>query len=187
MLSEIQKIQDDKNEIDLKLDHTELPEAIWQVVKETIDDNRLRCLDPKKSIGRCLQVSHELMNNLAAIGKTPFVDSKIIFRKTPKPHFWIAVDGFHIDLTARQFNPLEQCPKVWKQEDFDTSDYYYVVRGRGLTLFKLVPFNKSSFFVFTVRQLIFRYKIKVKNIIAPIIKIVNELFGNVNKTVSSFK
>ncbi|HEY0056349.1 MAG TPA: hypothetical protein VGB63_13420 [Pedobacter sp.] len=170
MPPEIFKIQEELNEKDSNFDHTELPEDIRQIVKETIVDNWLRCLDPEKSKGRCLQVSHELMNNLAAIGKIPFVHSKLVFRHQPKPHFWLYVDGFHIDLTARQFSPLEQCPKVWKLEDFDSSEYYYVERGRGLVLFKLVPFNKKSFFANVARGIFLSSWNKSKTIASSAIR-----------------
>jgi hypothetical protein len=122
----------------------ELPETIKKCVDETIAANVSTCLDPVKAKGHCLRMSDVLMLNLAEAGKKPFIDCKIIHTKKPYPHFWIYVDGWHIDLTAKQFNPDEPCPKIWKDEDYNVSGLYSVERGRGTVLFKLVPFKKKS-------------------------------------------
>ncbi|WP_147205816.1 hypothetical protein [Segetibacter aerophilus] len=122
----------------------ELPESIRQCVEETIAANPSNCLDPIKAKGHCLRISDLLMLNLAEQGKKPFVDCKIIHTKKPYPHFWIYVDGWHIDLTARQFDPNAPCPKIWKDEDCNLSSLYSVERGRGTVLFKLVPFMRKS-------------------------------------------
>lgn len=183
MLSEQLQTDDAINSSELELDSTELPEAILQVVNETIANNNSKCLDPINSRGRCLQMSHELMHNLAAIGKIPFVDSKLLFRQKPKPHFWLCVDGFHIDLTARQFNPFEQCPKVWKQENLDSSEYFYVVKGKGLVLFRLIPFNKRLFFENQIRIILRSSKNKIKSLITLVSRKGNGLFGNVYRGI----
>jgi hypothetical protein len=55
------------------------------------------------------------MYNLSEEGKdliNPFINCKIIYRKRQQPDFWLFVDGWHIDLTAKQFDPDESCPKV---------------------------------------------------------------------------
>lgn len=121
-----------------------LPETIRQCVEETIAANISTCLDPVKAKGHCLRMSDLLMLNLAEAGKKPFVDCKIIHTKKPYPHFWIYVDGWHIDLTAKQFNPDEPCPKIWKDEDCNLNSLYTVERGKGTVLFKLVPFNNKA-------------------------------------------
>ncbi|MCW3080802.1 hypothetical protein [Segetibacter sp.] len=122
----------------------ELPETIRQCVEETIAANVATCLDPLKAKGHCLRMSDLLMLNLAEAGKKPFVDCKIIHTKKPHPHFWLYVDGWHIDLTAKQFNPDAPCPKIWKDEDCNLSSLYAVERGKGTVLFKLVPFKEKS-------------------------------------------
>jgi hypothetical protein len=127
-----------------------LPETIRQCVEETIVANTFTCLDPLKAKGHCLRMSHLLMLNLAEEGKRPFVDCKIIHTKKPYPHFWIYVDGWHIDLTAKQFSPDQPCPKIWKDEDCNLTSLYTVERGKYTVLFKLVPFKDSSVSVYSI-------------------------------------
>ncbi|HEX8378582.1 MAG TPA: hypothetical protein VF602_12255 [Pedobacter sp.] len=152
------------NSFDLKVEYPELPEAILKVVEETITNNS-KCLDPDKAKGRCLQISHELIFNLAIIGKTPFTECKLIFKPKPHPHFWVYVEGWHIDLTARQFNPFEQCPKIWKHEKSESKGLYNVVRGKGLVLFKLVPFDKKIDFFWYVKSFFYLLKARKFNLV----------------------
>jgi len=127
------------------VEYFETPDWIQQSIENTIAKNGSRCLDPKGSKGHCLRISDELMWNLVELGKKkPFVECRIIHRRKPDPHFWISVDGLHIDLTARQFDPEEPCPKIWREENASAKELYAVEKGKGLILFQLVPLNAKQ-------------------------------------------
>jgi hypothetical protein len=186
MIPEKLRISDSIDNSHLKVEYPELPEAIMNVVEETIANNS-RCLDPDKARGRCLQISHELIFNLAMIGKTPFTETKLVFTQKPNPHFWIYIDGWHIDLTARQFNPFEPCPKVWKHDTSESGGLYNVVKGKGLVLFKLVPFDKKTNLAHNINEIFVSLKTKQSRLVALILKKLNERLGGLYKAAHSFK
>lgn len=66
--------------------------------------------DPKDCKDCCVMASVQLRDKLWKAG--------INATLTGEPgHAWVLTeDGFNIDLTARQFNELEPCPKIWKSE-----------------------------------------------------------------------
>ena len=129
---------------ELKVLYPDLPEWIAEVVKETIAKNSSQCLDPVKAKGNCLRMSDQLLYNLSEVNKeaiVPFVNCKIMFRKKPHPHFWLLVDGWHIDLTAKQFDRNEPCPKIWRDGETNLGNVYTVEKGRDMVLFYLTPFK----------------------------------------------
>lgn len=176
-------IWDHLNNCELAFNCPDLPEEIKRSVEETIKRNIPQCLDPIKAKGHCLRLSNELMLNLANEGKLPFVDCKIVFTKRPQPHFWILVDGWHIDLTARQFNAYEPCPKIWKYELSDEKILYSVEKGKGLILFKLVPFHASEHAFPKLRYLY----AKLKSLLRPATKPLKELLSNLSKKENYFR
>jgi hypothetical protein len=180
-------IWDNLNNCQLQFDYPDLPETIRKCVEETIAANISICLDPKKAKGQCLRISDLLMLNLAEVGKRPFIDCKIIHTKKPHPHFWIFVDGWHIDLTAIQFNPKEPCPKIWKNEGFNPTGLYTVERGRGKVLFQLVPFSQQQLAVYPIRGLLRVLKQNVKKPLELAINTINESFGNWSKQENSLR
>jgi hypothetical protein len=137
-------IGEEVNNSKIEADYCGIPRMIRRCIDETIKENRSQCLDPIKAKGNCLRISHELMFKLSEVGKSPFVDCKIIHSKKPYPHFWLLVEGWHIDLTAKQFNSQESCPKIWKHETVLADTLYTVEKGKGEVLFKLVPLNREE-------------------------------------------
>jgi hypothetical protein len=136
MIKNIRRIPDNSTIVE----YLETLDWIQQSIEKTISKNSLRCFDPQGSKGHCLRISDELMWNLVELGKKkPFVECKIIHRRKPNPHFWVCVDGLHIDLTARQFDPEEPCPKIWREEKALSKGLYSVEKGKGLILFQLIP------------------------------------------------
>jgi hypothetical protein len=179
MTRETLKIWDNLNNCELTFDYPDIPETIKHVIEETISKNALQCLDPVKAKGNCLRISDQLMMNLYEVGKKPFVDCKIIFAKKPHPHFWILVDDWHIDLTARQFNPKEPCPKIWKHQEADSNSFYSVEKGKGLVLFQLVPLNASPKPVNIFKSLFHLLKNRGKKVVTSLT--IHENFENNNK------
>jgi hypothetical protein len=154
-----------------QFDYPDFPEKIKQCIIETIENNLSRCLDPVKAKGQCLRVSDELMLNLADQGLRPFVECKIVHTRQPKPHFWVYINGWHIDLTAKQFDPQEPCPKILKDDEVNVENLFVVKKGRGKVLYKLVPFQEKSVFVFEIKR------------IARLLKI-NKMWSNVKTAYS---
>jgi hypothetical protein len=187
MTSTAPRIWDILNNCELKLEYPDLPETIRQSVEETMLKNISRCLDPIKAKGNCLRISDELMLNLSEVGKKPFIDCKIIHAKKPQPHFWIFVDGWHIDLTARQFDPKEPCPKIWKHEEIDSSSLYTVEKGKGPVLFKLVPFDTGITPVSSIGRLTRVLVLKLTKPVDLLMKIINEGFSTSRDRESSFR
>ena len=181
------KIWDDLNNHELTIEHPELPETIRQSVEETILNNPSRCLDPVKAKGQCLRMSDELMLSLAERGKEAFLDSKIIFTKKPYPHFWIMVDGWHIDLTARQFNSNEPCAKIWKHNEKSSHDLYFVQKGHALVLFQLVPFNESKIPAKSIKGFSLILRSKLKQGLELYTRIINQGVNNILDRESSFR
>ncbi len=141
------KVWDNFQNCELKIEVPDLPDWIIKGVEETIVGNYSQCLDPVKAKGNCLRVSNQLMYNLSEVGKDlvkPFDNCKILHTKKPQPHFWIFVDGWHIDLTARQFNENERCPKIWKDGEINVKNVYSVEKGKSSVLFYLAPFEKEK-------------------------------------------
>jgi hypothetical protein len=178
---------DDANICELMIQYPELPETIRQSIEETISNNASRCLDPIKAKGQCLRMSDELMLNLSERGTEAFADSKIIFTKKPYPHFWIYVDGWHIDLTARQFDPEAPCPKIWKGDEISSSNLYYVEKGKGLVLFQLVPFNQRSKAVNSIQRLSLFLKSRLQHRFDLLTRIINHNLDNISNRESSFR
>lgn len=156
------RIWDNLNNCELAFEYPDLPEDIKKSIEKTIERNIPQCLDPAKAKGHCLRISNELMLTLAEAGKKPFVDCKIIHARNPQPHFWILVDGWHIDLTARQFNTGERCPKIWKHEEVNVKDIYFVEKGKGLVLFQLVPFHSTEKVLPKLGNVFARFKFLLK-------------------------
>lgn len=181
------KIWDDFNNCELTIEHADLPETVRQIVEETIANNTSQCLDPIKAKGQCLRMSDELMLNLSQVGKRPFIDCKIIHTKKPYPHFWLFVEGWHIDLTARQFNPHEPCPKIWKQKEINSNSLYSVEKGKGLVLFQLVPFREGVIPLNSRQRLSLFLKAKLKPSVELFTRIINEGFSNLLKRENSLR
>lgn len=169
------KIWDELNNCDVSIEYPDLPEAIRQSIETTITNNISRCIDPVKAKGQCLRMSDELMLNLSEAGKKAFIDCKIVFTRHPQPHFWIYVDGFHIDLTARQFNPHAPCPKIWKQNS--SHNLYSVEKGKGLVLYHLVPFKEGTVPVNSVGASYLFVKSKLKKPVELLTKIMGGTFS----------
>lgn len=140
------KLWDNVQNCEVKIEIADLPEWIKEGIETTIAKNILECLDPVKAKGNCLRMSDQLMYNLYEVGKesiSPFINCKILYSIKPRPHFWLFIDGWHIDLTARQFNPNESCPKIWKDGEMHLKDIYSVEKGKYPVLFYLTPFKKN--------------------------------------------
>ena len=62
------------------------------------------------SRGKCVDASTELLFQLDEMYGFPvngYVDGD------DTPHHWTVVEGWCIDLTSRQFNESDPCPKIW--------------------------------------------------------------------------
>jgi hypothetical protein len=86
-----------------------LPNHIREVLVSVMMDIRQRGInpeDPCDADGRCVVLSEDLIRKFTE----KFIDSRMVGTST---HAFVKVEDYYIDLTARQFNPMEPYPKIW--------------------------------------------------------------------------
>jgi hypothetical protein len=124
---------------------------ITTAIQKTLTED---CKDPVKVKGKCMMVSFQLFNNLVELGNLkPYEQVKILHAKNPKPHFWVWVEGYHIDLTAKQFEESEECPKIWINDT--RKDLYEVRKGKGEVLFRLKKMGKNKNILSKIKSFFF--------------------------------
>jgi hypothetical protein len=101
---------------------TDLP-AYIQAAIEYVYDKHPEYKTPRGARGNCVMATDfllfkcdELLGEELCDGRMVAVDD--FYEKGP--HAWADIEGWQIDLTARQFNPNEPCPKIWKLHTMNT-------------------------------------------------------------------
>ena len=83
-----------------------IPDPIDQAIKSVLSTDP-QYADPKDCVDCCVMASNQLIDELNKLG----ISGKLVGHYH---HAWVLVDDYNIDLTARQFDPNEPCPKIWK-------------------------------------------------------------------------
>lgn len=68
---------------------------------------------PDGAWGECVTATDELLFACDIIADK-IVDGFMTGTDEPEHHHWAVIEGICVDLTAKQFNPHEPCPKIWK-------------------------------------------------------------------------
>lgn len=94
-----------QNSTEQAVNYTDLLSAVNSVLFEHPE-----YLTKKGAYGKCVDASTQLLFKLDEMYDFPingYVDGD------KRPHHWAVVENWCIDLTARQFNETDECPKIW--------------------------------------------------------------------------
>lgn len=86
-----------------------IPDYIQKAIDLTLSEHP-EYQDPILSIGKCIEASDNLIDNVE------IVTDEVIggFMDGNENHHWAVINNLYcVDLTARQFNVSNECPKIW--------------------------------------------------------------------------
>ena len=111
-------------------DISDLPELMQKAITKLIQKYpEIATRDGSK--GRCVKISDELLIEMDEINMyncnchceklsecSHLVNGDVVGNGDPiMPHHWVWVDGWNIDLTARQFDENDLFPKIWRNDE----------------------------------------------------------------------
>ncbi len=91
-----------------------LPEFI-QIAIDRVLKLRPEFMTQEGACGNCQLASEMLLYHLPLVWiDEAYLDYYFIDNTNLRGHVWCVIQGWNVDLTARQFDPLEPCPKIWR-------------------------------------------------------------------------
>lgn len=100
-----------------------LPDYLQKAIRQVLTKHP-EYKDAKGCDGKCIYASDNLLFTCDDLLDGDPNDSDTLcdgilagtqnYKGTGKPHHWAEIEGYGVDLTARQFDKNEPCPKIWK-------------------------------------------------------------------------
>lgn len=98
------------------------PIELYEPILEVLKSNT-HFFDPLLCEGFCISATHQL---LMLVYLSLRIKGSMIKTETPG-HYCAHINGWNIDLTARQFEPSDDCPKIW-QSTPSKNDFIEIIR-----------------------------------------------------------